>query len=382
MMRMFVAALLGLTLSQAAAQPAPPASQPSPEERFAEAKARYNVREYEQALAIFKELYLASNEPALLLNMGQCYRQLGQAKEASELLRAYLREAPDSPYREEVERILAQLSSEPARPTSAPSSLPATTPSTLPAPVGRAGTYLLTADGALLGAFTGVTAAFFLSRVEGLDNAGPFVVGPALGAAGGAALGYIYGAGPRRGARSARQAHPVSAGLFLGALEGLSSVALFNVDQLGAQAVISGTWFTTAAGAVAGVAVAELRAPSPGDSLLTSAAALGGGLLLWGATEAIGLRDAQPLGISGETAQDLLVSGGFHAGLLAGLIAGYYRDLPARAVWRQSAWTIGGALLGGVAGGLLGAEGARAQPLAAGATVGGLAGTAAGLLLR
>jgi tetratricopeptide (TPR) repeat protein len=67
----------------------------------------YNVGEYRQALEAFKDAYLAKPDPVLLFNMGQSQRQLGDDEGAIRSFRAFLRELPDAPNREQVERLLA-----------------------------------------------------------------------------------------------------------------------------------------------------------------------------------------------------------------------------------------------------------------------------------
>lgn len=76
---------------------------------YQEAEAHYNLREYEEALALFRESYLLSKEPALLLNMGQCYRFLERYDDALLTYEVYLREDPDSPYRGDVESLIVEM---------------------------------------------------------------------------------------------------------------------------------------------------------------------------------------------------------------------------------------------------------------------------------
>lgn len=91
----------------------PPVGGKSEQERavalFDRGKSHYNVQEYEEALKDFKEAYLLSREPDLLINIGQCYRQMGRNTDAIKAYRAFLSEAPDSPLRPQVEEILREL---------------------------------------------------------------------------------------------------------------------------------------------------------------------------------------------------------------------------------------------------------------------------------
>jgi Tetratricopeptide repeat len=74
---------------------------------FEEGLKHYNVGDYKEALQSFKDGYFAKPDPIFLFNMGQCYRQLGDPDGAQRQYRAYLREAPDTPSRPEVERFIA-----------------------------------------------------------------------------------------------------------------------------------------------------------------------------------------------------------------------------------------------------------------------------------
>ena len=69
----------------------------------------YEVAEFAKALESFKKAYLHFEEPALLFNMAQCYRQLGQRQEAVRFYRTYLRKIPNAPNRVEVEKMIASL---------------------------------------------------------------------------------------------------------------------------------------------------------------------------------------------------------------------------------------------------------------------------------
>lgn len=122
----FVGALLGLA---AIAEAAPKGSSASKKgeakpdkaarERaaalFQEADANYKIKEYEKALAGFKEAYLLSQEPVLLFNIGQCHRQLGELEEALKSYEAFLRDDPKSPLRVNAEERIKEIKEELAR---------------------------------------------------------------------------------------------------------------------------------------------------------------------------------------------------------------------------------------------------------------------------
>ena len=74
----------------------------------------YNLAEYRDALDAFKEAYRQFEEPALLFNIGQCHRQLGDRQQAITFFRTYLREVPEAENRDEVKRLMATLEQEQA----------------------------------------------------------------------------------------------------------------------------------------------------------------------------------------------------------------------------------------------------------------------------
>jgi tetratricopeptide (TPR) repeat protein len=109
---------------------------------FREGTRQYDLGDYSKALELFKKAYLNFEEPAILFNLAQCQRQLGDKPEAVKLYRSFLRKVPDSPARPEVERIIARLESEiaqeqaskktPPQGTLAPVERPAPPPSVAP----------------------------------------------------------------------------------------------------------------------------------------------------------------------------------------------------------------------------------------------------------
>jgi tetratricopeptide (TPR) repeat protein len=97
--------------------PTPATSQAeAPEGDFAKAKALfergeafYKLGEYEKALNEYRESFLVSKAPLLLLNIAQCYRYLSQYEEAKHNYEAFVREDPNSPYRKEMEGKIAEM---------------------------------------------------------------------------------------------------------------------------------------------------------------------------------------------------------------------------------------------------------------------------------
>jgi tetratricopeptide (TPR) repeat protein len=76
---------------------------------YLEGNRRYDLNEFDAALAAFKRAYLEYEDPAFLFNIAQCHRQLGQKSDAVKFYRSYLRKVPDAPNRAEVERLVATL---------------------------------------------------------------------------------------------------------------------------------------------------------------------------------------------------------------------------------------------------------------------------------
>lgn len=114
----------------------------APRERSAVATARahfeqgqrlYNVSQYREALAEFKKGFLAKDDPVFLFNIAQCHRLLGERAEALTYYRRFLRTAPESPNRAEVERRIRELEAASAGPPPAPVA-PLVPPAPIPVP--------------------------------------------------------------------------------------------------------------------------------------------------------------------------------------------------------------------------------------------------------
>lgn len=125
------------------------AATPSPEdktkarEHYQKGLTHYDIKEYGEALAEFKNAYRVVQDPAFLFNIAQCYRKLGQDIEALDYYRNYLRRFPTAPNRGEVERRIQEIERELATktpPGSAPRPSPPPTavepPAPRPAPAG------------------------------------------------------------------------------------------------------------------------------------------------------------------------------------------------------------------------------------------------------
>ncbi len=109
-------------------------------QHYGAASKLYDLAEYEGALREFKEAYRAVEDPAFLFNIAQCHRKLGHTQEAITFYRTYLRRAPHTANRAEVERRIAELEraapapAEPAPPSPSPSSPDSTEPVAPPVP--------------------------------------------------------------------------------------------------------------------------------------------------------------------------------------------------------------------------------------------------------
>jgi len=127
-----LASLLTASLAAGAARAAPTAEETAEARRHhAIATRAYDLAEYEAALLEFKEAYRINGDPAFLFNIAQCHRKLGHPADAVTFYRTYLRRAPNSPHRPDVEKFIADLEAVPPAP--APAAL-APAPQTAAAP--------------------------------------------------------------------------------------------------------------------------------------------------------------------------------------------------------------------------------------------------------
>ncbi len=72
----------------------------------------YDVHEYEAALKEYKAGYLTKPDPSFLFSIGQCYKKLGQAEQAREFFREYLKKAAtNDPNRAQAEARIREIDS-------------------------------------------------------------------------------------------------------------------------------------------------------------------------------------------------------------------------------------------------------------------------------
>lgn len=105
-MARLVGLLLLLRAGLGAAQTAAPAEA---KELFRQARERYEAADFVQAAALFKRSYELSKAPALLFNLGQAQRRLGECGPALESYRGYLAGLPGAANAPEVKEYIAAM---------------------------------------------------------------------------------------------------------------------------------------------------------------------------------------------------------------------------------------------------------------------------------
>ena len=104
---------------------------------FEEGRKLFQVGDYREALARFKQAFMYKEDAAFLLNIAQCHRFLGENKEALTLYRRYLKAAPEGEgqeVREVVEKAIRELESVTAGPAPAATTPTGTPPAATTAP--------------------------------------------------------------------------------------------------------------------------------------------------------------------------------------------------------------------------------------------------------
>jgi tetratricopeptide (TPR) repeat protein len=92
------------------------AQESDPVKLFSKGETYYNAGEWELALKNYKEAYIISNEPALLYNMAQCYRQMNKYDDAIRTYKNFLKEMPDTNLRPTVEAFITELEAKKSAP--------------------------------------------------------------------------------------------------------------------------------------------------------------------------------------------------------------------------------------------------------------------------
>jgi tetratricopeptide (TPR) repeat protein len=115
-LHVFAPVFLFIALAPPALADPPPRAQSEAE---AEAEARelyqkglvkFDVADYDEAIALFKRAYEVDHAPPLLFNIAQSYRLKKDYDRAREVYRTYLRLLPDAPNRADVEALIAEVS--------------------------------------------------------------------------------------------------------------------------------------------------------------------------------------------------------------------------------------------------------------------------------
>ncbi|MDB4965162.1 MAG: hypothetical protein JWN44_851 [Myxococcales bacterium] len=102
----FVLFTLGLMSVPAAAE-----DKVAARKAFLEGSKYFDLNQYAEALEAFKRAYWNFEDPVILYNVAQCHRALKHKSEAIEFYRSYLRKRPDARNREDVQKIIADLTS-------------------------------------------------------------------------------------------------------------------------------------------------------------------------------------------------------------------------------------------------------------------------------
>jgi hypothetical protein len=119
-----LAAVLAFSVFTAAAPPTARATPPEPaasastetkaraKRLFEQGQAHYDLGEYDEAIAAFREAYEISAAPALLYNIAQSHRLKGDCLRALQVYRHFVRLDPDSAHRASAEGHIASLSAQ------------------------------------------------------------------------------------------------------------------------------------------------------------------------------------------------------------------------------------------------------------------------------
>jgi len=78
-------------------------------EHYVKGKTHFDLGEFADAALEFKAAYKLYPQPVFLFNIGQCYKNLGDSKNALFFFKSYLTNAPTAPNKKEVEGLVAEL---------------------------------------------------------------------------------------------------------------------------------------------------------------------------------------------------------------------------------------------------------------------------------
>jgi len=78
-------------------------------EFFKKGKLYFDSGQFDKALEEYTRAYEVKPLPGFLLNIAQCHRNLGHFEESIFFYKKYLSEVPDTPYRADVESVIAEM---------------------------------------------------------------------------------------------------------------------------------------------------------------------------------------------------------------------------------------------------------------------------------
>jgi tetratricopeptide (TPR) repeat protein len=104
-----VAVVVVLAVALAGAAPARADETAEAKSYYISGTRHFDLSEYAEALRDFKEAYRIKPDPVFLYNIAQCHRILKHNDEALSFYRSFLRRAPETPHRREVEAKIAAL---------------------------------------------------------------------------------------------------------------------------------------------------------------------------------------------------------------------------------------------------------------------------------
>lgn len=103
------AAAKGAKGAKAKKAPADDADTKKAKEHFKKGKVFFDSGQFDKALVEYTAAYEMKPLPGFLLNIAQCHRNLGRFDESIFFYKKYLSEVPDTPYRSDVETVIAEM---------------------------------------------------------------------------------------------------------------------------------------------------------------------------------------------------------------------------------------------------------------------------------
>ena len=107
----FLLVLIVTILAARVAHAEDPATR-SAKRHFDRGQKLFNLGKFDEALDEYQQAYEAKSIPALLFNIGQCYRNLGDYDAAVFSFKKYLKLEPDADNRDQVEEYITELEAE------------------------------------------------------------------------------------------------------------------------------------------------------------------------------------------------------------------------------------------------------------------------------